>query len=106
MSLPLLELWGGIECTVNRVRDAFHDQLHFSGHRQRSSDLDQIASLGINTLRYPVLWEHAVAHGADQDWSWADERLPRLQELGVEPIAGLLHHGSGPAHTSLVHADF
>jgi len=106
MSLPSLELWAGIECTVNRVQDAFHDQLHFSGHRRRSSDLEQIASLGINTLRYPVLWEHVARHGAEPDWSWGDERLPRLRELGIEPIAGLLHHGSGPAHTSLLHGNF
>jgi dTDP-4-dehydrorhamnose reductase len=26
--------------------------------------------------------------------------------LGVSPIVGLIHHGSGPRHTSLMHADF
>ncbi len=36
------------------------------------------------------------------DWKWSDERLKRLRELGIDPIVGLLHHGSGPAHTSLV----
>jgi len=30
------------------------------------------------------------------NWSWADERLGRLRELGIRPIVGLLHHGSGP----------
>jgi len=27
-----LELWGGIECTINRVDDQFFDQLQYSGH--------------------------------------------------------------------------
>lgn len=107
MSQPSLELWGGIECTVNRVGDAYHDQLAFSGHATRSSDLDLLATLGIRALRYPVLWEHVAPNAPDErDWSWADERLPRLQELGIEPIVGLLHHGSGPRYTSLVDPEF
>src|ERR1700712_4865383 len=32
--------------------------------------------------------------------------LPRLRELGVKPIVGLVHHGSGPRHTSLVDPAF
>src|SRR5205085_11665334 len=45
--------------------------------------------------------------GVDQaDWSWADARLTRLRELGIKPIVGLLHHGSGPRHTSLLDPAF
>ncbi len=103
MSQPSLELWGGIECTVNRVKDAYHDQLLFSGHHQRSSDLHAFASLGIKALRYPVLWEHGAPHcPEDVDLSWADGRLALLRELGVTPVVGLLHHGSGPSYTSLL----
>jgi dTDP-4-dehydrorhamnose reductase len=40
------------------------------------------------------------------DWSWADERLERLRELGIHPIVGLVHHGSGPRHTSLIDPAF
>jgi dTDP-4-dehydrorhamnose reductase len=40
------------------------------------------------------------------DWSWADERLERLRELGIRPIVGLVHHGSGPRHTSLIDPAF
>lgn len=107
MSQALLELWGGIECTVNRVEDAYHDQLKFSGHHERSSDLKAFASLGIKALRYPVLWEHGAPRSAEEiDLGWADGRLALLQELGVTPIAGLLHHGSGPAYTSLLDEEF
>src|SRR3712207_2719887 len=40
------------------------------------------------------------------DWAWADERLGRLRELGITPIVGLVHHGSGPRHTSLIDPAF
>jgi dTDP-4-dehydrorhamnose reductase len=107
MSPPPLELWGGIECTVNRVGHDFHDQLAFSGHARRATDLHALADLGLKALRYPVLWEHAAPDSPDKvDLSWADERLAILRELGIEPIAGLLHHGSGPRYTSLLDEHF
>jgi dTDP-4-dehydrorhamnose reductase len=102
-----LELWAGLECTVNRVQDAYFDQLVRSGHHDRESDLDLFASLGIRTLRYPVVWERtAPASPRVFEWNWADQRLSRLRDLGVNPIVGLLHHGSGPRYTNILHADF
>ena len=101
-SCPGLALWGGVECTVNRIGDRFFDQLERSGHARRIEDLDRFRALGLTTLRYPVLWERVAPQGIDQaDWGWADERLGRLRELGIRPIVGLVHHGSGPAHTQL-----
>lgn len=100
-----LELWGGLECTVNRVGDAYFDQIERTGHQQRLHDLDLVAALGIKNLRYPILWERTERDGA-LDWSWSDSRLDHLRKLGLNPIAGLLHHGSGPAHTSLVDPEF
>ncbi|HZW03550.1 MAG TPA: family 1 glycosylhydrolase, partial [Anaerolineaceae bacterium] len=106
MSTPL-ELWAGIECTLNRVQNTWFDQLAMSGHLTRKTDLDRIAGLGIRTLRFPIRWEQVAPHGLDQaDWLWVDERLARLRELGIRPIAGLLHHGSGPPHTSLIDPAF
>lgn len=95
-----IEVWGGIECTVNRVGDVYFDQVALSGHDRRIGDLDLLASLGIRALRYPVSWERT------RDFRFADERLPRLRELGVEPIVTLCHHGSGPPHTSLLEESF
>jgi dTDP-4-dehydrorhamnose reductase len=104
---PAPEVWGGLECTVNRVGDRTFDQTVQSGHQQRGSDLDQIAALGLKAVRYPVLWERIAPHGLEAaDWSWTDQRLGRLRDLGVRPIATLLHHGSGPAHTSLTDPAF
>ena len=101
------ELWGGLECTVNRVRDQYFSQMERNGHVDRLQDLERFASLGIKAIRYPVLWERTAPNGLDKaDWSWSDLRLSALQDLGVTPIVGLLHHGSGPRHTSLVDAAF
>jgi len=101
------EVWAGIECTVNRVGDVYFEQLERNGHSNRIEDLDRIANLGIRTVRYPVLWESIAPHGIDKArWSWVDERLGRLCELGIRPIVGLCHHGSGPRHTSLLQPSF
>jgi dTDP-4-dehydrorhamnose reductase len=102
-----IALWGGVEPTVNRVGDRYYSQLERSGHHERVSDLDRCAELGIRTLRYPVLWERTMPalHGP-LDWRWPDERLARLRELGIAPIAGLVHHGSGPRYTSLLDPQF
>ena len=101
------ELWAGVECTVNRVGETYFDQLARGGHASRDSDLELFGWLGVRAVRYPVLWERtAPARLEEADWSWADRRLARLRELNVRPIVGLLHHGSGPRHTSLVDPDF
>jgi dTDP-4-dehydrorhamnose reductase len=102
-----LQLWGGHEQTVNRIGNAFHDQTVRSGHQRRIADLDLFADLGLAALRYPVLWERVAPQAPDRfDWEWTDLRLARIAELGMRPIAGLLHHGSGPRYTSLVDEAF
>jgi dTDP-4-dehydrorhamnose reductase len=103
----LPEVWGGIECTVARVRDTVRDQSRETGHWDRESDLEQVAALGIRTLRYPVLWETIAPESPERcDWRWHDQRLAKLRELGISPIAGLVHHGSGPLYTSLTDPAF
>ena len=103
----MLELWGGIECTVNRVGDRYFDQVILTGHEHRLDDLDRFADLGLKALRYPVLWERVVpTDPAQPDWSWTDERLARMRELGIRPIVGLCHHGSGPRWTGLLDPEF
>ena len=102
-----LELWGGYECTVNRVEDQWYDQTPRSGHDDRIDDLALFSDLGIRSLRYPVLWESVSPDHCDQrDFSWADERLNEIRRLGMNPIVTLCHHGSGPAYTSLVEDSF
>jgi len=103
----LPEIWGGIECTVNRVGDRYFDQTIRNGHQERISDLARFAELGIRAIRYPVLWERTAPDGLEHaDWRWPDERLGALRELGVRPIVGLVHHGSGPRDTDLLDPAF
>ena len=67
-------LWGGVECTVNRVHDRWFDQLERTGHDRRAEDLDRLAALGLTTLRYPVLWERvAPSEPGRYDWRWSDD---------------------------------
>ena len=102
-----MEIWGGVECTVNRVGTRYFDQIERSGHASRLHDLDAFAALGISALRYPALWERTAPHELERaDWSWLDQRLGRLQQLGIRPILGLVHHGSGPPYTSLTDPGF
>ncbi|HEX8300116.1 sugar nucleotide-binding protein [Sphingomonas sp.] len=92
---------------MNRVLDTVGDQTVKTGHENRPEDLDRFAALGITALRYPVLWERiAPDHPDILDWSWTDARLERLRALGIRPIAGLVHHGSGPKYTDLLDPGF
>ena len=101
------EIWGGIECTINRIADTYIDQLHLSGHYYREGDVEQICSLGIKKLRYPVLWEkHQPALNSVTDWSWTSLQLDKIRNRNIDVIAGLVHHGSGPSFTDLSDKNF
>jgi dTDP-4-dehydrorhamnose reductase len=107
METEKIELWGGVECTINRVGDRYFNQLQRSGHWQRLGDLECFAELGLRTLRFPLLWEALAPSSLEEiDWSWSDCRMACLQALGLSPIAGLVHHGSGPRYTSLIDPEF
>lgn len=102
-----IEIWGGIEATINRVGNNYLDQSEYSGHYQREEDIDLFVSLGIKMLRYPVLWEkHQPQKNTVIDWTFTEKNLLRLKELKVEPIAGLVHHGSGPKFVNFFDGSF
>ncbi len=102
-----LELWGGYECTVNRVGDEWFDQTPRSGHEDRIEDLQLFADLGMRSLRYPALWERISPEDPGlRDFRWTDERMSELRRLGINPILTLCHHGSGPHYTSLIQDSF
>ena len=102
-----LELWGGLECSVARIGSQFRDQFIETGHDARIQDLEIISGLGIKTLRYPINWERIAPNSPDEYlWSWTDSRLDEIRRLGLLPIAGLLHHGSGPRYTDLADPQF
>lgn len=103
-----IEIWGGIECSFNRVNDTYMDQLDWSGHYKRGlSDIKRFADLGIKALRYPILWEkHQPQKNIKIDWSYSNARLSELNQSGIIPIAGLVHHGSGPAYADFFDGSF
>ena len=62
-----LELWGGVECTVNRVGNGYSDQLTVSGHanarflfKQLGVELDQ----DVQVLESPDARMEATNHMA------------------------------------------
>lgn len=101
------EIWGGIECTINRIENKYRDQLEYAGHYKRDDDIDNFASLGITALRYPILWEryHSLSKN-NKKWQWIKIQLENIRAHHIIPIAGLVHHGSGPHFTSLDNDDF
>jgi dTDP-4-dehydrorhamnose reductase len=103
-----IAVWGGLECTINRVGARYHDQSEYSGHYVRGTeDIDRIAALGVRTVRYPVLWErHLPEKDSIPDWDFASRNLEHMRALGMTPIAGLVHHGSGPLYASFFDGSF
>jgi beta-glucosidase/6-phospho-beta-glucosidase/beta-galactosidase len=63
--------------------------------------------VGFTKVRWPALWEHTAPDGLRHaDWRWCDATLPLLRDHGIEPIIGLVHHGSGPVSTDLLDDEF
>jgi dTDP-4-dehydrorhamnose reductase len=84
------------------------DQLQYSGHYERAEkDIELFSSLGINAIRYPVIWErHQPDVGGFIDWRWTARQLNALRLNNIQPIAGLMHHGSGPPDADLLSESF
>lgn len=105
--LPKPEIWGGIECTINRIDNTWRDQLKYSQHYERPEDIEHFASLGIKALRCPVLWElHQPVKTGSIDWTWITRQLNTIRSNNIIPIVGLMHHGSGPGYVDLLKDDY
>jgi len=102
------EIWGGLECTINRIGDTFRDQMNYAGFYERKNDIDEIARLGIKSLRFPVLWEAHQRFSEEEqiDWTKTKQSLEKIRSYQIKPIAGLIHHGSGPHFTNLLDDHF
>jgi dTDP-4-dehydrorhamnose reductase len=101
-----LAIWGGLECTINRVCDHYFDQFA-QANLYAEPNQELIAGLGIQKLRFPVLWErHQPAQETDIDWSYTDGQLAFYRDRGIDVIATLVHHGSGPSFTNLLDPQF
>ncbi len=96
-----MEMWAGFECTLNRVGDRYQDQLLPEEREMRKACLRALPALGITAFRYRVAWEDVST-----PWDWVTEDINFLTENGINPIVGLMHHGSGTQETSLVADNF
>ena len=102
-----IPVWGGIECTINRVENTFYDQLEMNGFYDSDDHIKALISCNVKVVRFPVLWEkHERVLNSQIEWEWAEGQLNLLRNNQIEPIVGLLHHGSGPAFTSLIDEQF
>ena len=92
----LPDVWGGIECTINRVEHRYTDQLALSGFYDHPDYLDPIIGLGIKHLRFPILWErHQPTRSGNIDWTFTTDCLQQVKDAPRDIGGRLLHHGSG-----------
>lgn len=96
-----MELWAGFECTLNRVGAEFRDQQSTGDRHARMQCRRALPDLGVAAFRYRVARDDLITP-ADQTAA----ELMVLRNRATRPIAGLLHHGSGPLATSLISSDF
>ncbi|HVL54614.1 MAG TPA: family 1 glycosylhydrolase [Vitreimonas sp.] len=85
----------GIECSAPLVAGGVRqDELRTTGHWDRyAEDLALVAGWGIRYLRYGVPFHVVDRDPQRRDWAWTDRAFGTLRELGIEPIADLLHFG-------------
>src|SRR4051812_4670458 len=93
-------LWGtGIEDTFiidpHPLTGRTLDEYELTGHyEQWEADLQRAAELGVSILRYGIPWYRVEPRPGQFDWSWTDQVLPRIVELGMEPVIDLMHYGT------------
>ena len=71
------------------------DEYRLLGHYEHwRSDLDLVASLGVDAIRYGIPWYRVNPAAGVFDWSWTDPVIRYLaDELGIAPIIDLVHYG-------------
>ena len=84
----------GIECSYPTVGGRRRDQLEETRHYQYwREDFQLCWEIGARFLRYgPPYYRMHLGPGR-YDWSFTDEVLPVLRELGITPILDLCHFG-------------
>lgn len=86
----------GIECSYPTVENGKwrRDEMAATRHYSRwAQDFELAREVGISHIRYgPPL--HLIFNGpGSYDWSWCDEPMRELQDIGPEPIVDLCHFG-------------
>jgi beta-glucosidase/6-phospho-beta-glucosidase/beta-galactosidase len=86
----------GIECSYPTTENGRwrRDEMSSTGHYEHwRQDFELAREVGVTHIRYgPPL--HLIFLGPGKyDWSWCDEQMLELKELGPEPIVDLCHFG-------------
>lgn len=75
-----------------RLLDVFLQMQHYEKWKE---DLDRVAEVGANTIRYSVPWYIAEPKPGVYDWSWIDKPIDYLvNKLKIVPIMDLVHYGT------------
>jgi len=70
------------------------DEYELTEHYERwRTDLDLMVQLGVRTARYGIPWHKINPARGLWDWSWVDQTLEYLLQLGIDPIVDLVHYG-------------
>jgi beta-glucosidase/6-phospho-beta-glucosidase/beta-galactosidase len=70
------------------------DEYELTGHYDRwPADLRLLSSLGVKAARYGVPWHRIQPERDRWDWTFADQTLARLLDLGIDPQVDLIHYG-------------
>lgn len=73
------------------------DEYELTGHYERwREDLGLMEELGVTAARYGIPWHRIQPAPGKWDWTFADQTLEHLLELGIDPIVDLVHYGLPP----------
>ncbi|MDB4984696.1 MAG: hypothetical protein JWM20_875 [Patescibacteria group bacterium] len=75
------------------VRDVLEETLHYEYY---SEDLKLLSKTGISTFRAGIPWHRIEYAPGRYDWTWLDNYMHAIRELGLDPIMDPLHHTSFP----------
>jgi beta-glucosidase len=73
-----------------RTLDEYELTQHYELWEQ---DLRLMSDLGVKMVRYGIPWHRVNPAPGKWDWSWPDQTLSRLLDLGIQPIVDLVHYG-------------
>jgi beta-glucosidase/6-phospho-beta-glucosidase/beta-galactosidase len=85
----------GLECSYPTVQGGRRrDELEATHHYERwREDFELCRSIGARYVRYGLPYYRMHLGPGRYDWSFADEVLPAMWDLGLIPIADLCHFG-------------
>ena len=73
---------------------------------QRRQDVEHIAQIGLRRCGTRLLERYHGVPADDPSWTWLERQLNALRYYNINPIAGLVHHGSGPIHACVSDPSF